>query len=110
MLLPETGAPCSHSLASMCRALGVGSVPKLWRRDHHVVQLFCLSPQDLCNRLGMCFHPSSWSVIVRRWGIWIMCTVILHKGYWASIASPLFVMLLILKGSGVPLQEKQVSS
>ena len=45
-----------------------------------------------------------------RWGIWIMCTVILRKGYWASIASPLFVMLLILKGSGVPLQEKQVCS
>ena len=39
-----------------------------------------------------------------------MCTVILQDGYWASIASPLFVMLLILKGSGVPLQEKQVSS
>lgn len=38
-----------------------------------------------------------------------MCTVILRDGYWASIASPLFVMLLILKGSGVPLQEKQVS-
>jgi hypothetical protein len=37
-----------------------------------------------------------------------MCTVILRDGYWASIASPLFVMLLILKGSGVPLQEKQV--
>ena len=38
-----------------------------------------------------------------------MCTVILRDGYWASIVSPLFVMLLILKGSGVPLQEKQVS-
>ena len=37
-----------------------------------------------------------------------MCTVILTKGYWASVISPLFVMLLILKGSGVPLQEKQV--
>ena len=38
-----------------------------------------------------------------------MCTVILRDGYWASFASTLFVMLLILKGSGVPLQEKQVT-
>lgn len=34
--------------------------------------------------------------------------LLLHR-YWAAIASPLFVMLLILKGSGVPMQEKQVT-
>mmetsp|Transcript_17704 Transcript_17704/g.53248 ORF Transcript_17704/g.53248 Transcript_17704/m.53248 type:complete len:105 (-) Transcript_17704:471-785(-) len=41
------------------------------------------------------------------WGIWFLCIPVYHDGYWAAIASPLFVMLLILKGSGVPMQEKQ---
>lgn len=36
--------------------------------------------------------------------------VLLLRRYWAAIASPLFVMLLILKGSGVPMQEKQVTT
>ena len=53
-------------------------------------------------------YPNYGGEITLWWGIWILCTPALAKGYWATIASPLFVMLLILKGSGVPLQEKQV--
>ena len=65
----------------------------------NVPSLRALSPIQ-CSIVARC----------RRWGIFIMCTVILRDGYWASVASPLFVMLLILKGSGVPLQEKQVTT
>jgi steroid 5-alpha reductase family enzyme len=42
------------------------------------------------------------------WGIWFLCVAKLHDGYWVSIVSPLFVMLLLFKGSGIPMQEKQV--
>lgn len=42
------------------------------------------------------------------WGIWFLCIAKLRDGYWVSIVSPLFVMLLLFKGSGIPMQEKQV--
>ncbi len=42
------------------------------------------------------------------WGIWFLSIAVLRDGYWVSVVSPLFVMLLILKGSGVPMQETQV--
>ena len=41
------------------------------------------------------------------WGLWLVSIPALRGGYWACIASPLFVMGLILFVSGVPLQEKQ---
>ena len=53
-------------------------------------------------------YPNYGGEITLWWGIWILCIPALSKGYWATVVSPLFVMLLILKGSGVPLQEKQV--
>mmetsp|Transcript_17701 Transcript_17701/g.53238 ORF Transcript_17701/g.53238 Transcript_17701/m.53238 type:complete len:303 (-) Transcript_17701:471-1379(-) len=52
-------------------------------------------------------YPNYFGEMTMWWGIWFLCIPVYHDGYWAAIASPLFVMLLILKGSGVPMQEKQ---
>ncbi len=41
------------------------------------------------------------------WGMWIFCLPAIHGGYFATIVGPVFVMLVILAGSGVPIQEKQ---
>lgn len=52
-------------------------------------------------------YPNYGGEITLWWGIWFLCIPAMRSGYWATIVSPLFVMLIILKGSGVPLQEKQ---
>lgn len=56
---------------------------------------------------GLARYPNYFGEMTLWWGIWFLCIPAMRDGYWASIASPLFVMLLILKGSGVPMQEKQ---
>jgi steroid 5-alpha reductase family enzyme len=52
-------------------------------------------------------YPNYFGEMTLWWGIWFLCIALLRDGYWVSVVSPLFVMLLILKGSGVPMQEKQ---
>ena len=52
--------------------------------------------------------PADFGEMTLWWGIWFLCVAKLHDGYWVSIVSPLFVMLLLFKGSGIPMQEKQV--
>lgn len=52
-------------------------------------------------------YPNYFGEMTMWWGIWFMCIPVYHDGYWAAIVSPLFVMLLIFKGSGIPMQEQQ---
>ena len=101
-LLRVTRTPCT-GLWAWARYPNYGGEIVMWCSSRPV-------PSAVSGRMHIWPSPTSKLVVIARWGIWIMCTVILQHGYWASIASPLFVMLLILKGSGVPLQEKQVCS
>lgn len=41
------------------------------------------------------------------WGVLLGCCRTFEGGEWAAVASPLFVMFLLLGVSGVPLQERQ---
>lgn len=41
------------------------------------------------------------------WGVWLVASAVFSGAEWASVASPLFVMLLLLFVSGIPLQERQ---
>ncbi len=41
------------------------------------------------------------------WGAWLVASAVFSGGEWASVISPLFVMLLLLFVSGIPLQERQ---
>jgi hypothetical protein len=38
------------------------------------------------------------------WGIWLLCIPVLEGGYWVCVVSPVFLMILLLSVSGVPLQ------
>lgn len=44
------------------------------------------------------------------WGVWLVACAVFSGAEWASVVSPLFVMLLLLRVSGIPLQEQQARS
>ncbi len=82
------------------------------RCEHPALRLtapsISLGPQYQTPSDDPFFCPADFGEMTLWWGIWFLCIALLREGYWVSIVSPLFVMLLILKGSGVPMQEKQV--
>lgn len=85
----------------------VGQAPQ-WVKPGHCSLVLLTVLRGTPGLWAWARYPNYGGEISLWWGIWILCTPVLSKGYWATVASPLFVMLLILKGSGVPLQEKQV--
>jgi len=50
-------------------------------------------------------HPNYFGEIVLWWGVWITCAQVFYGGLWASVIGPVFITLLILFVSGVPLLE-----
>eukprot|EP00884_Botryococcus_braunii_P012615 jgi/Botrbrau1/21354/Bobra.0184s0063.1 len=53
-------------------------------------------------------YPNYFGEMCTWWGIWLMCIPVFGaSAYWLTVASPLFVMSLLLFVSGIPLQEKQ---
>lgn len=78
------------------------------------------SPRDLCHfenlpdfEVHACIHISTPSYTaqggeVTLWsGLFIFCAGIMHGAQFATVVSPLFVAFLLIKVSGVPIQEKQ---
>jgi len=51
-------------------------------------------------------HPNYFGEIALWWGIFISSTPVLKGGQWAVIASPIFITLLLLFLSGMPLLEE----
>lgn len=52
--------------------------------------------------------PQYFGEMTLWWGIWLLAAPSFGRtGAWATVAGPLFVMLLLLKVSGIPLQEEQ---
>ena len=50
-------------------------------------------------------HPNYVGEMLLWFGIFIMCVPMLQDWQWVSIVSPLFIVLLLTKVSGVPLLE-----
>jgi len=51
-------------------------------------------------------HPNYFGEITLWWGMFITCSNVFHNGEWAAIVSPIFITLLLLFVSGIPLLEK----
>ena len=84
-----------------CRALGICKVPQLHGRSADVVghlagERSAMQPWSQAVRHAEALTLNASSVQ--------MCIAVLRLGYWATVASPLFVMVLTLAVSGVPLQ------
>lgn len=55
--------------------------------------------------------PQYFGEMTLWWGIWLLAAPSFGRtGAWATVAGPLFVMLLLLKVSGIPLQEQQAAA
>ncbi|KAK9807023.1 hypothetical protein WJX72_010903 [[Myrmecia] bisecta] len=54
-------------------------------------------------------YPNYFGEMCMWWGVWLICIPAFdhQRGYYATIVGPLFVMMLLLGVSGVPIQEKQ---
>ena len=52
-------------------------------------------------------YPNYFGEMLCWWGMWLLCSASFHGGAWASVVSPLFVCVLLLFVSGIPLQERQ---
>mmetsp|Transcript_20117 Transcript_20117/g.39062 ORF Transcript_20117/g.39062 Transcript_20117/m.39062 type:complete len:336 (+) Transcript_20117:113-1120(+) len=50
-------------------------------------------------------HPNYFGEIILWWGVFILCGGIFSGGLWASVVGPVFITLLLLHVSGVPLLE-----
>lgn len=44
------------------------------------------------------------------WGVWLVACAVFSGAEWASVVSPLFVMLVLFRVSGIPLQERQAQA
>uniref|UniRef100_A0A7I4AK07 Steroid 5-alpha reductase C-terminal domain-containing protein n=1 Tax=Physcomitrium patens TaxID=3218 RepID=A0A7I4AK07_PHYPA len=55
---------------------------------------------------GWSRHPNYFGEILLWWGIFISSTPVLRNGQWAVIAGPIFITLLLLFLSGMPLLEE----
>lgn len=51
-------------------------------------------------------HPNYFGEILLWWGIFISATPVLRKGQWGVIAGPIFITLLLLFVSGIPMLEE----
>jgi len=51
-------------------------------------------------------HPNYFGEILLWWGIFISATPVLRRGQWGVIAGPIFITLLLLFVSGIPLLEE----
>lgn len=50
-------------------------------------------------------YPNYFGEMCMWWGIWLLCIPVFGRSaYWLSVASPLFVMSILLFLSGIPLQ------
>lgn len=56
---------------------------------------------------SLCRYPNYFGEILLWWGIFLTSAKALQDEEFVSIVSPLFVMLLLLGVSGIPIQEKQ---
>ncbi len=52
-------------------------------------------------------HANTTCFLPRRWGVFCMCSSALKGAQLACVTSPLLVMFLLLRMSGVPLQDQQ---
>jgi len=52
-------------------------------------------------------YPNYFGEMMLWWGLFLTCCATFYGAEWAAVASPLFVMTLLLFVSGVPLQEHQ---
>lgn len=57
-----------------------------------------------------CRYPNYFGEILVWWGVFLVSAKCLHEEDFVSIISPLFVMLLLLGVSGIPIQEAQAKT
>eukprot|EP00128_Syssomonas_multiformis_P006621 Colp12_sorted_trinity150504_noHs@13161 len=55
-------------------------------------------------------HPNYCGEFFMWWGMFATSTSILSGGQWAAVASPLFIMTILLFGSGAPILEKSADA
>ena len=51
-------------------------------------------------------HPNYLGEIMLWWGAFVMSIAILSGGRWAAIVSPVFIIVLLVFGTGIPLLER----
>ena len=59
---------------------------------------------------SLCRYPNYFGEILLWWGIFCVAAKSLHEVDYISVVSPLFVMLLLLGVSGIPIQEAQAKT